>query len=273
MQQVNSNKKDIWIIIGKISTLAMAVYAITQIVNYFSPKSDYNIVATGQYYRHEVSISEISYFLESIRQLSDESIILGDSLIQKITEEFSSSSDKCKLYDGMWIFTLENNGKILEKVRLKFFENFPDDGLNHGYYQIEKTNPKDKPKGNFENYIDIGVIEPSDKVIIKCWPRRSPNLVDKNNYDLCQDNVFFSHLNEARVPIVYPVNVSYLHIWNKRFHNIPFLIGILTVLFLFYIGNSFRIREKLKKLKPKRGRILEIENDNSMNTCCDIKNE
>jgi hypothetical protein len=234
---------DFWSIFGKISMCLVVVAGILQILTFF--KNDYKVVATGQYYKHEVSINEI---IDLIKKLPFDS---EDSLIQKITEDLSSDNRyRYMIYPGMWIFTIENKGKNLEGVTLKFFADFFREGLSEGYYQIETSDSEIIRYGTFDRSIDIGNIKPANKFVIKCWSYVDSKFV--NDYDLCQKHTFFTHSNEARVPIVYPINVSNSYVLNKRLYNIPLIIGFVAVSFLFYYGNTFRIRERLKSLSKER---------------------
>ena len=228
---MEKKKIEIGNLIGGIAGLVVALGVIWQIVSY---KKDFSVIAKGCIYDHEPCVEEIIRPIRSIAWI-DSTIVINDSLENQISYNFFNYG--FSTYNERWVFTIENIGRTIEGLSLKFFE-----GCNfNGYYQIKSSFDNTIRAGNLEKIIEIGYLKPSEKVTITCWSNYNWHNFD---YKYFYENTYFTHLNKAKIPIEFR-DMLYFYWWKKKYVT----IGVVSVLFLFlstlYIGNAFGIRKRL----------------------------
>ena len=262
MNKLKMNK--VWSYIGRFGTIIALIWGCTQLINYFFLKNEYYGIGEGNFYYYEESPNRIVEYTEllhetfsqlskSIKEEDVQDIPL--KTIQKIDSLFFESNfmnigtaleiaknSKFIVYNNMWIFTIKNTcNNTLEELKLIF--------PYWGCFRLElpdMVSYDECIKGNFQKFIDIGELKPGEEARIICWTPINLQAMQKDSKESFQKEVKFRH-RKGVIPIKYQEEVSTLYVWNKRYYNIPLMLGLVVFIpLLIYFGYVFGKKKREK---------------------------
>jgi len=165
--------------------------------------------------------------------------------------------------DEMWMFSIENKSKekLLENLLLTLPPTFKNID-----YRLISTCPHKEQHNNFTSngVIEIGILPPSCKVTIILWAYLGyENPISKEEAKEYVEKYTILTQGNRKISIKYPIEVSGLYAWNKKHNNIFCIIGFILVLAILYFGNTFTIKDRLKKIINK---FRKLNNQNGRNS-------
>lgn len=260
-----NTSSDLWSIIGKLGIIVALVWGAIQIYNYLFKTEDYQVEVAGSHSFYETSPVHNKAYKNAIEYKALVKAIIErdgnlktfelDTLVSKVKKgkdhTLKSSFEYYKSevsnqegsdifnFNEIWYFTIKNTGhKPLEELSLELpFE---------GSYKVKLPNDVSKVN-SFKNKIEIGELRPSYEATITCW---------SNNYS------FYSEENEEKsrfthkygwFSIKYPVQVTGLYAWNKKYDDFPLLlVGIILAISIFFFGAYTENRITQKKIDGEK---------------------